>query len=196
MKLLSFDIGTKNLSYCIIDITTKPGKIIEWDIINLYEDENSDIEKKTKKKLSFDEISKILIMKLHELFIFHNEDIYYNYVIIENQPAKMNMIMKSISIMIHTIFNTISCQNDQKSIVKFVAAGNKAKVLYKPENVEINTKSKYRERKLLSIAYTRHYLEEILNDDENLTRFLSCHKKDDLADSFLLGMHYIENHIK
>jgi hypothetical protein len=41
MKILSFDIGIKNLSFCILeyDLETKNKKIIEWDIINLLETE-------------------------------------------------------------------------------------------------------------------------------------------------------------
>ena len=35
MKILSFDIGIKNLSYCILDETYK---IYDWNIVNLCED--------------------------------------------------------------------------------------------------------------------------------------------------------------
>ena len=40
-KILSFDIGIKNLAYCIIEYNkdNKTTKIIKWDIINLLEDE-------------------------------------------------------------------------------------------------------------------------------------------------------------
>ena len=36
MKLLSFDVGIKNLAYCLIDITDdKQYSIKKWDVINL-----------------------------------------------------------------------------------------------------------------------------------------------------------------
>ena len=40
MKILSFDVGIKNLAYCIIEVDTKENKshkIVDWDIINCAE---------------------------------------------------------------------------------------------------------------------------------------------------------------
>ena len=34
MKILSFDVGIKNLSYCLLDVSNSY-TILEWDIINL-----------------------------------------------------------------------------------------------------------------------------------------------------------------
>lgn len=39
MKILSWDIGIKNLAYCLIDFKVDNCKIIDWNIINLLEDE-------------------------------------------------------------------------------------------------------------------------------------------------------------
>ena len=36
MKILSFDIGLKNLSYCLFDSDTN--EILDWDLINLCSD--------------------------------------------------------------------------------------------------------------------------------------------------------------
>ncbi len=35
MRLLSIDIGIKNLEGCIINIKDKKAKIVEWDVIDL-----------------------------------------------------------------------------------------------------------------------------------------------------------------
>ena len=45
MRLLSWDVGIINLSYCLIeydnsDKSNPEGKIIDWDIINLTDREN------------------------------------------------------------------------------------------------------------------------------------------------------------
>ena len=40
MKILSFDVGIKNLAYCIIEVETKENKehkIVDWGIINCAE---------------------------------------------------------------------------------------------------------------------------------------------------------------
>ena len=38
MKILSWDVGIKNLAYCLID--SENDKIMDWGIINLLNDEN------------------------------------------------------------------------------------------------------------------------------------------------------------
>ena len=35
MKLISFDIGIKNLAYCIFDIDNTSIKIVDWNVLNL-----------------------------------------------------------------------------------------------------------------------------------------------------------------
>ena len=40
MKILSFDVGIKNLAYCLIEVSDKDNKehkILDWDIINCAE---------------------------------------------------------------------------------------------------------------------------------------------------------------
>jgi len=37
-KILSFDVGIKNLAYCLIEKTNEDFKILKWEIINLVED--------------------------------------------------------------------------------------------------------------------------------------------------------------
>ena len=41
MKILSWDVGIYNLSYCILEINEdKIIKILSWDIVNLVDNEN------------------------------------------------------------------------------------------------------------------------------------------------------------
>lgn len=47
--LISFDVGIKNLSYCLIEIENNEYKIKEWDIINLLIDETENICCGTRK---------------------------------------------------------------------------------------------------------------------------------------------------
>ncbi len=44
MKLLSFDVGIKNLAYCLFEVDmNKNFSIIEWNIISLLNNENKEI---------------------------------------------------------------------------------------------------------------------------------------------------------
>tara|TARA_Y100000385_G_scaffold234513_1_gene247829 strand:- start:4430 stop:5167 length:738 start_codon:yes stop_codon:yes gene_type:complete len=44
-KIISFDIGIKNLAYCIIEKSDENFKILHWDIINILEEKFSNIPK-------------------------------------------------------------------------------------------------------------------------------------------------------
>ena len=37
MKILSIDVGMKNLAYCLLDLNEKKIEITNWDIIDLCE---------------------------------------------------------------------------------------------------------------------------------------------------------------
>ena len=75
-----------------------------------------------------------------------------------------------------------------KNIV-FVSAINKLRLFIKDKN----KKPKYAERKALSIQFTKSLL-EIGQLNKNWISFVTAHtKKDDLADSFLQGIWYLNN---
>lgn len=176
MKLISFDIGIKNLSYCILD---ENYKIYDWNIVNLCED--LDI-KKDKYKI-FENIPK----KLDEYDLLD-----VNVVLLENQPCLKNPVMKTIQIIIYTYFVINGLHNEQSNIEKilFISAKNKLKFYDGPE-VECKLKNKYSKTKFLGKEYTKYYL-NLQNNQEKLDYFNSHKKKDDLSDCFLQGMSYFE----
>ena len=57
-KILSWDVGIYNLSYCILEKTDNIIKIIDWDIVNLVDSD----EMKKNRNLIFENIPR----KLHE----------------------------------------------------------------------------------------------------------------------------------
>lgn len=50
MKIISFDIGIKNMAYCIFDLNSEILKIKSWDVINLT-DANDNIKDKCNQKV-------------------------------------------------------------------------------------------------------------------------------------------------
>ena len=196
--ILSFDIGIKNLSYCLVkselnNDTINKIEIIDWDIINILKDNEK------VKSINIDELSKRLYIKLSEVF----KDKEFNIVLLENQPVLKNPVMKSVQMLIYGFFlyqKTNLIKNIK--LIKLINASNKLKIglllnnefkeLKKNiDNKDYNTKIKYSINKKKAIDYTLLYLNYLkLN---NYKEFFNLHKKkDDLADSFLQSIYYIE----
>ena len=213
---LSFDVGIKNLAYCVL---CKDKKIKDWGIINLNENPCCDVKLKKKcdkqstyevkgdpnvkycctahskkfskkKKLNTNhdllKISQLCVSKLRELDIKQ-----VGSVLIENQPALKNPVMKSIQMMIYTFFVMDGVMSESSKIEKIhmINARNKLKV-YKGPKIECNKKGKYAQNKYLSVEYTK----EMIKDEEECFQelFKESKKKDDLADAYLQGIYWIE----
>jgi hypothetical protein len=60
MKVISFDVGIKNMAYCIFDISTNPIHIVEWKVVSLLGEETKSPlcngHKKKKKKTDQEEV--------------------------------------------------------------------------------------------------------------------------------------------
>lgn len=198
--ILSFDIGIKNLSYCImyksnLNRNINDIKIIDWGIIQLIDD---DIKCKT---VPLETITEILYNKLHDKFINYDIDT----ILLENQPVLKNPLMKSIQMIIYGYFNYekhIMGRNIES--IKLINASNKLKLGKKLKDFnnsvdvqEINKiNSKYTKNKKLAIIYTNHFLKQRLIEEDYekyITIFNDHKKKDDLSDAFLQGLYFIEH---
>lgn len=201
MKIISFDIGINNLSYCILSYDNNDFNIIEWDILNVnpYLEENKEIEKnnkksekkKKKKKPSLNQLSEEII----KTFDSNKSFLECNYVIIENQPCLKNPTMKSIQMIVYSYFYIRGIIDNKKEILKdiiFISAGNKLKV-YDGPDIEVNLSTKYARNKKLAIFHTKYLLK---NHSEYLSFFESHKKKDDLADSFLQAAYFVKFKLK
>lgn len=130
-------------------------------------------------KLDLVTIGRNIQIKFNEML--HDIDIStIGTVIIENQISPIANRMKTIQGMIAQYF--IMTNNNIK--IDFVSASNKLKI---GSNDNATT---YKNRKLLGIQIC---LEHIINDLPWHTFFILHNKKDDLADSFLQGLWYINN---
>ncbi len=135
MRILSWDVGIHNLSYCILDQNdeTKEIKILDWGIINLVDTP----EQKKNVTLIYENIPQ-KFDALPQLLDGINR------VCIENQPTLKNPTMKTIQIIIYSYF-LIRGKTDGKSPIQqisFISATNKLKVYNGPPvDPDLYTKS-------------------------------------------------------
>jgi hypothetical protein len=208
MKILSFDVGIRNLAYCILDIIDDPTPTIfisKWGVISLIPDNVK------CKSLTVESAITILYSNLEE----HFNDDTITHVIIENQPTK-NQVMKTIQIAMYSYFNFQKLIMGRSLVcIKLINAINKLKIcnrLFEPTNIRapddissIPDKYRYKRTKKLGIFYTQHLLvnlnshilvEDNINEMSKwIQLFSTSAKKDDLADSFLQALYYYDREL-
>jgi len=160
MKILSWDVGIYNLSYCIIEkIENESPKIIDWDIVNLVDNE----QMKKNRNLLFENIPR----KLHELPQLLDVD----FVVIENQPSLKNPQMKSIQMILYSYFlilgKVIGNETTKSYIDKidFCSASNKLKIYDGPAIVLEEKKSK--KKNIEQVSQIPITTEQLIDEDEN-----------------------------
>jgi hypothetical protein len=123
-------------------------------------------------------------IKHHFNKLFSNEGCI-DYVIIENQISPIATRMKTIQGMIVQYFVmsnlTVNC-------IEFISAANKLKCC-----IKTGDKTKYSERKKLGIEKCLEIITSDFRFNEHIPYFNSHKKKDDLSDSFLQGLWFIND---
>ena len=159
---------------------TELALLINDHMKNIYFDA---VENVKAKDITLYDIGLNIKNKFNYLF---NDEIKIDYVIIENQIGPLAIRMKTIQGMIVQYFIMSSLIVEH---IEFVSSSNKLK------DFNVTDKEKYSDRKKLGISTC---LEIITNDPlfiEHISYFNSHKKKDDLADSFLQGLWFINHAI-
>jgi len=176
---------------------TKLKKRPVYDLFKICRDNNIEYTKPTNKRtllatladyidttvlhiLKYDKAKNINLIKLgivmKEKFDTILDVFGIDVVIIENQISPLAGRMKTLQGMITQYFIMRDITN-----IEFISASNKLKLFSE------NKKTTYNERKRRSIQLTA----ELLHESSYLEQFNTCKKKDDLADSFLQGLSYL-----
>jgi hypothetical protein len=170
-------------------------KIKKVDLVNLI-NENiqktyfETIESKKASEVDLFNIGVNIKNKFNETFKAEAQLDYANtlgkidYVIIENQIGPLAIRMKTIQGMIVQYF-IMSHLNVEH--IEFISASNKLK------DCDIKDKEKYSDRKKIGIAKCLEILKSDFRFNEHVNYFNSHKKKDDLSDSFLQGLWFINN---
>lgn len=167
------DKKDKSIGYCLKHIKGKSSENIKQ------------IKKKPKKKHSILDLGKNLITILDKYPFLIEVD----QVIIENQPVLKNPTMKSVQMILYTYFLIHGVAKNKIKDISFVSARNKLKI-YDGPPIEVKIKGKYAKNKKLSIEYCKYMIGK-LNQPKFVDLFLKNKKKDDLADSFLQGIWFL-----
>lgn len=192
MKVVAFDIGIKNLAFCILETKSDSifdARIQKWQIINLKQQDNNS---KSQNLVTLNET----IINILDTF---PELLDVDYVGLENQPCLKNPTMKTVQIMVFSYFSMkrIITQNSSIMDINMINAQQKSKICpincddYKKEISHL--KSNYSKRKKMSI----YQCEKMIDSETNkhmIDFFRSNKKKDDLSDCYLLAMILLKKH--
>jgi hypothetical protein len=139
------------------------------------------IESKKANEVDLFNIGINIKNKFNETFKYEGK---IDYVIIENQIGPLAIRMKTIQGMIvqYFIMSNLNVEH-----IEFISASNKLK------DCDVKDKEKYSDRKKLGIAKCLGVLTLDFRFNEHVNYFNSHKKKDDLSDSFLQGLWFINN---
>jgi hypothetical protein len=183
---LSFDVGTKNLAYCLLD---EDGMILLWNLCN--------ISASTYEKQCDNMISELDKMDYKTRL---NDENYYDMTVLIERQMSRNPKMRIVSGQLQMYYcMEARIQNKNSKIyiskIKFYSPKNKLKC-YKPEEgdepiIPKTYKNAYDQRKYLA----KQHCDRIIRRKHNkeIIEFFEKNKKkaDDLSDTFLQGIAYI-----
>lgn len=187
--IVSFDVGIKFLACCafVVQKGSDCSYIVDWSILALAAE---------KEKIpAIGELSFRLFEQLDQLVArleaagFKSID----FVLIENQPSRLNGAMKSIQMLIYGYFQMRKYTEAIADQVILYAPVNKLKEHTKVIDVKEvigkkNKRAHYIVNKQKSVAYMKEYIKNC----PQLNELLRLHKKqDDMADSLIQGLAWV-----
>ena len=187
MIYISFDIGIKNLALCILRRADNDLTIIDWNVICLAEKKKSLKGANNIAKVLYEELDNI-VGKLNTIDIT-----FFDKVIIENQPSNINGVMKTIQYLIFSYFDLLRHWDNMVGEVILINPVHKLQNhTYIIDNKEVKSKLTRNEKYRLTKSYGIEICKNYIKDDDNLITFFSSHKKkDDLADTCIQAISYI-----
>ena len=220
MKLLSFDVGIKNLAFCQLDTSNK--NILDWGIINISIDPTCDhihkgkccdktatkIIKSTGLKLctSHTKLKSYKDTKMNNIKKIDNSMFHLGKNIIKLLDEKKHFLESEVVIIenqpalknptmksIQMILYSYFLMKDSIKDIQMINARNKLKA-YKGPKIPCDIKETYKRNKYLAIKYTDIMIRE--NDKIDKVYHVlydTSKKKDDLSDAYLQGIFFINN---
>lgn len=164
MKVLSFDVGIKNLALCVIE----GDSIKHWDVLDVPNGYNESLC-----------INLVKVLDCHKYLLDSDT------VIIEKQPSKNNK-MRIMENLLTSYFVIKGVNEQTSSITKIKVYSAKHKL----GSTTVKGKQNYSARKKLSITRCSEFLKKTHQTKDILVKFEKSKKKDDLADSLLQALKF------
>lgn len=181
LTVISWDIGIRNLAYSVIEYNEGHVKIKALENVDLGCRKN--------------ETQKIIDRTIDILDEFM-EDIDTENPIIILIESQLTAAMKSIQTCINVYFKLQAKYLSADIKTKYYNAKNKLSLIenYRDKYVQptVTCSNQYKQNKKDSIDFGIWLLNNIYKDDVILEKLQKCTKRDDMIDTFLMGIHYIE----
>jgi hypothetical protein len=174
MKIISVDIGWRNLAFIVAEVEDNDLKIIEWGVINILIDEEANVNQTSVEDL-IRLTGKNLRDTVNAWIEFKPEKAF-----LETQPMGLmarNVKTKILSHVIQAFFLADGIP------VQFISPKTKLKGM--------ETSGSYSENKKFAVIKTREILSQY-NLKEWSEKYELSGKKDDLADAFLQGYYAVK----
>jgi hypothetical protein len=184
--VLSFDMGLRNLAYCVVEATGTPGaaslqheKIHAWQVM--------DIVGSNAKKITIEKATNLMVEKCSSMLA--NMKPCPTVVAIEQQPVgfhqRSNIKMKVLS----HVMQTLCKIHFPHASIHFISPKRKLRDL--PKTVEKQNKKRYAYHKKITIAETNRRL----TDSSWKTWFSGLEKQDDASDAYLQAVNFAHDTI-
>ena len=165
MSILSFDVGIKNLAFCVL----KENKILHWNVSELKYSSNQSL---CEAVVNYCDM-------WPQMLECHT-------VLIEKQPSRNNK-MRIIEALLNAYFVIKGIKSDDSQIAKVLVISAK----YKLGSNTAKGKTNYNERKKLSVERCKKFMTLTENENQDFKEiFEKSKKKDDLADTLLQALAY------
>jgi len=182
MKVLSFDVGIRNLAYAHVTVDVKESRIVQilhWNKIDLHEFGDGGGGGSV--------VTSVIDAMLKSAPVLSDPSAW-DVVLIENQPSLKNPVMKTVQVAIHAFFEMVvqttplpEDDNPKTHRILLVNARNKVG----------SCGGSYSERKRESIKRCLSYVDGMA---EGASFLASTKKIDDMCDAFMQAVWFVEHH--